>query len=111
MLREMNAIDWLEWKTYMQLAPSGSEVDSLLMATVASAAWNVEVAKAQGSYDAAKRKRGARPEFRPFHTFVLRLGDMPDYAPPPPDPKQRGRALFDAFVDHFQALGLKPVKR
>ena len=108
MLGEMNALEWLEWKTYMHLEPSGIETQSIYMAHLMAAVWNVQIAKAQGAYDASKSKRGVRPEFRKPYELIVRMGDMPDYAPPK---KPAGRGIFDAIDDHFQSLGFKPVKR
>lgn len=112
MLGEITATEWFEWVAFMQLSPSATEleIESLRTASIVGAIWNVQIAKAQGSWDAAKRKSGKRPEFRQLHELIMRFGDMPDYTPPE-KPNKRGHALFDSFVDHFESLGMKPVKR
>ncbi len=109
MLSEMNALEWQEWQVFMHLSPTGEEVAAIRAAHIPAAIWNVQIAKAQGAWDASKNKRGSRPEFRHVHEFIVRTGDMPDYAPPPPKPRDDG--IFDMFVDYFQASGMKPVKQ
>lgn len=107
MLRGMSAIQWLHWKAYMSLAPFGEERDDIRAALVAQSIWNVQIAKAQGAWDASKRKHGSRPVMRPIDDFVLRFGDTPERQKMKPE----GRGVFDSILSTFESMGLKPVKK
>lgn len=110
MVREMGASHWLMWSIYMELSPSGEELESLRAASIACAIWNVQIAKAQGSWDAAAKRgeaKGERPVFRDMHEFMIVVGDMPDHS----KPKRRlsPKMQFESVVSSFESLGFQPV--
>lgn len=109
MLRDMPSLEWRRWKAYMQLTPTLDETMPWIGALIALATWNVEISKAQGAWDSSKKRKGARPEPRNLHEFVLRFGDMPD--PRPAERKLTPQEQFDRLRDLFEANGMQPVKR
>lgn len=113
MLRDMSAQEWLHWQVLAGLNAwhESEERADLRAAKIAQALWNVEIAKAQGAWDAAKKKKGARPVFRPISDFIMLIGDIEKPKPPEADPVQRGRNFFQAMVEQFAELGMKPVQR
>ena len=110
-VREMvSQISWpecLEWLAYMQAEPFGDELGNYRTALVAQAIWNVQIAKAQGTWDAAKTKRGVRPQMRQLGEFLLPYGDSPTFEKKKAHPGQ----LFEAMREQLMSLGKKPVKR
>jgi hypothetical protein len=100
MLKEMDAHTWLEWKAYMDMAPElGPEHLSYAASIIATAVWNVQIAKAAGKRGGAK--------FRAPHEFVLRFGDMPDPRPRPTR-KQTKAEFWGVIQAMVENMGYKP---
>lgn len=108
----MSWIQWMHWKAYMQLSPFGEERDDLRAALVAWSVWSVEIAKSQGSWDAAATRgeqKGERPVMPSMHAFLLRVGDTPDMSPP--KRSLTSEEQFDSVLNVFESMGLRPVNQ
>jgi hypothetical protein len=108
MLRGMTAPQWLQWKAWLQASARHLEAERAdhRAAVIAAAAWNVQIAKANG---AAAARGATQSRLREPHEFMAKWGDMEDPRPTAKKPTQAGSKSFWAGL-HMLADSLGKAK-
>jgi hypothetical protein len=100
MCRNMTIIQWHHWVAYMGMNPRSEERWDKRFALVVQALWNVQIAKSKGG------------KFRELWQVMnlFRMGDVPEYMPPPPTRNQSSKELW-ARLKQMMIGHAKPPKK